>query len=310
MNYNCDICNYNTYKTYDWNRHLNSSKHIIKCCVKNGDIILCSPTQYDCQLCNISFKKKGNYEQHLKTKKHRQLNNDIPAIDYCKEELVIPRESEVVLPKDLEQKIKSMEKKIQSMEEENKEMRRTMTQGNTTINNNNITNNTLNIEQQTINTKFNLNIFLNEDCKDALNITDFVNSISLTLADLESTARLGYTEGITKIINDRIKEIGVNRRPYHCTDTKRETVYVKDEDLWGKEQNGKPKMKRMITNIIHKNLEQLADWKDANPDCLDLTNVKGEEYLNILIEANGGDEREKKENRILKNIMEEADVIL
>ena len=187
------------------------------------------------------------------------------------------------------------------MEEENKELQEKInntTNTNTNIMNNNITNKTIN--------NFNLNIFLNEECKDALNITDFVNSISLTLADLEETARLGYTEGITKIINDRIKEISINKRPYHCTDIKREIVYIKDEDLWEREQTDKVKMKKMITNIIHKNLEQLNDWKDANPDCLDLTNPKGEEYLNIMINANGGPDRSKKENKILKNILEEV----
>jgi hypothetical protein len=178
---------------------------------------------------------------------------------------------------------------------------------NITNNNNNIqTNNTMN---NTLNDpKFNLSMFLNEDCKNAMNLTDFINNISLTLIDLENTARLGYTNGITKIINDRIRDIGENVRPYHCTDKKRQTVYVKDDDLWEKEPDDKPKIKKMISEVIHKNIAQLSDWKKANPECQDLSNHKGEEYLSIMVEANGGSHREEKEDRILKNVIEKVTV--
>jgi hypothetical protein len=156
------------------------------------------------------------------------------------------------------------------------------------------------------NNKFNLNIFLNEECKDAINITDYVDKMELQLEDLEVTAQLGYTDGITKIISDRIRETSLTKRPFHCTDGKREIVYVKDNDIWEKEQSDKPRMRKMITNVIHKNLQQLIKWHQKYPECGDSHNTKSTEYLNIMIEANGGQEREKKEEQILRNILKEA----
>lgn len=190
---------------------------------------------------------------------------------------------------------------IKNLLEQNKQYVKIIENSNIHSVNNNINGNV------TVNqTKFNLNIFLNEECKDAINITDYVNAIELTISDLEETARLGYIDGISKIINDRINEIGMNQRPYHCTDSKREIVYVKDKNIWEKENADKPKMKQMITTIINKNLQLLPIWKMAHPECTDISNKKGEEYLHMMIEANGGLEREKKEEKILKNIMKEA----
>ena len=168
------------------------------------------------------------------------------------------------------------------------------------------TNKSSNITNNIQNNKFNLNIFLNEECKDAINITDYVNRMELQLEDLEVTAQLGYTDGITKIISDRIRGTRITERPFHCTDGKREIVYVKDNDIWEKEHSDKPRMRKLITNVIHKNLQQLIKWHEKYPECSDSLNNKSDEYLNIMIEANGGQEREKKEEQILKNILKEA----
>lgn len=168
------------------------------------------------------------------------------------------------------------------------------------------TNKASNITNNIQNNRFNLNIFLNEECKDAINITDYVDKMELQLEDLEATAQLGYTDGITKIISDRIRGTSITKRPFHCTDGKREIVYVKDNDIWEKEQSDKPRMRKMITNVIHKNLQQLIKWHQKYPECADSDNTKNTEYLNMMIQANGGSEREKKEEQILKNILKEA----
>ena len=171
-----------------------------------------------------------------------------------------------------------------------------------------MSNSTGNITNNIHNNKFNLNIFLNEECKNAINITDYVDKMDLQLEDLEQTARLGYTDGITKIISDRMRETGINHRPFHCMDGKREIVYVRDNNVWERENSDKSRMRRMITNVIHKNLQQLYRWHEKHPECLDTLHNKSTEYLNIMIEANGGnpEDREKKEERILKNILKEA----
>ena len=139
-------------------------------------------------------------------------------------------------------------------------------------------------------------------------MSEFIDMIQLTLKDLEVTARMGYTDGITKIIKDKVVETGLTKRPFHCTDVKREVVYVKDNDIWEKENSDKPRMKKMISNVIHKNLQQLSTWQETYPECTDLSNKKSEEYLNIMIQANGGNqtEREQKQNKIMKNILKEV----
>ena len=237
--------------------------------------------KYECKLCKYRTKKLSDIERHNGTKKH--LNT-------------------ILMEQKMEKRITEMiqEQLKQQMVNEDKPIMNTTTNNNT-MNNSHNTNNTM-INKN----KFNLNIFLNEECKDAINMTDFINNITLTLKDLEQTAQLGYTAGITKIINDRVQEIGLHKRPYHCTDKKRETVYVKDANLWEKEQDDKPKMKKMIKKIIHKNLEQLSEWKSANPECIDLSNRKGEQYLNMMVEVNGGNRAEEKEVKILQNLTEMA----
>lgn len=309
---NCELCGYFTSVKYDWKRHINSKKHIrnIGSSEENDESLV--DNAYTCVVCSLQFPKKYNYTKHLSSKKHLfQCGNKLHLVNsgVAKKQLEL-EEKKLILKFEETKLAMELEEKKLLLEEK----RLTTLSNNTTINHiqNINTTNTMNVDNtvnnNSNNTNFNLNIFLNEDCKDALNITDFINSISLTIADLEQTTRLGYTEGITKIIVDRIKEIGVNKRPYHCTDLKREIVYIKDEDLWEKEQNDKPRMKKMISNIIHKNIEQLTDWKDAHPGCMDLSDPKGEEYLQMMIEANGGSDRNRKEDKILKNVIQVANI--
>jgi hypothetical protein len=169
--------------------------------------------------------------------------------------------------------------------------------GNTT---NNTTNNTNN---------FNLQFFLNEQCKDALNIMDFINQLQVKLSDLDMVGRIGYTEGISKIFIRGLKELDVFKRPIHCSDLKRETLYVKDKDSWEKDNDNKNKMKTAIKFIAAKNLKQLNEWKDEHPESDDYDSKKHMEYHNIIINATGGstiEEDDKNFNKIIKNVAKEA----
>jgi hypothetical protein len=288
MKYSCEKCHFFTVNRNDWNRHLNTDRHIINCCEEEESRV---PKQFICVICNYSTDVKSNYTKHLSSKKHKHKQNEKKAEEQKK----------------MEQLVVSL---VDQRLAEHEPQATTIINNITNNNNNHIVNNhTMNTMNNTLNDqKFNLNVFLNEDCKNAMNLTDFINNISLTLTDLENTARLGYTDGITKIINDRIRDIGEKGRPYHCTDKKRQTVYVKDDDLWEKELDDKPKIKKMISEVIHKNIAQLSDWKKANPECHDISNGKGEEYLSIMVEANGGPHREEKEDQILKNVIESVTV--
>jgi hypothetical protein len=156
------------------------------------------------------------------------------------------------------------------------------------------------------NNSFNLNIFLNEKCKDALNIQDFVNTIKLQLSDLEETGRLGYVEGLTNILVRGLKELDVHKRPIHCSDLKREVLYVKDKDEWSKEDNEKDRIKKAIKQISIRNAKQINEWTRQNQGYNDSANKKSDKYLKLVIEANGGEPEEI--NKIIKQVAKQVTI--
>jgi len=168
---------------------------------------------------------------------------------------------------------------------------------NTNNSNNNITTNSHN-------KAFNLNFFLNETCKDAMNIMDFVESIQLQLSDLENVGKLGYVEGITNIITKNLKALDVTQRPIHCTDKKREIMYVKDENKWEKEDDDKKKIRKAIKRVASKNHRLILKFKEAHPDCLKSSSNFSDQYNKIIIESCGGsgDNDMEKEDKIIRNI--------
>ena len=168
-------------------------------------------------------------------------------------------------------------------------------------NNNNTTNNTTN--------NFNLHFFLNEQCKDALNIMEFVNTIKLQLSDLDMMGKLGYTEGISKIFIRGLKELDIFKRPIHCSDLKRETLYIKDKDAWEKENGENMKMKQAINYIANKNIKQIPQWVEENPSAENTESKKHMDYIHILHESMGGkssEPDEKKYSKIIRNVAKEV----
>jgi hypothetical protein len=157
------------------------------------------------------------------------------------------------------------------------------------------------------NKAFNLNFFLNETCKDAMNITDFVESIKLQLSDLEKVGELGYVEGISNIIVKNLKELDVTQRPVHCTDKKRETMYIKDEDTWEKDEERK-KMHKLVRKVADKNARMLPKFKEAHPDCTKSASRYSDQYNKIIMEAMGGrgDDDFEKEEKIIKRVSKEV----
>jgi hypothetical protein len=165
---------------------------------------------------------------------------------------------------------------------------------------NNTTNNTNN---------FNLQFFLNEQCKDALNIMDFINQLQLNTTDLDMVGRLGYSEGISKLFIRGLKELDVCKRPIHCSDLKRETLYVKDKDSWEKDSDEKNKMKTAIKYIAAKNFRQIKEWKQVNPESDDYDSKKHMDYHQIVIHSMGGATKEEDEqhyNKIIRNVAKES----
>jgi len=154
--------------------------------------------------------------------------------------------------------------------------------------------------QNTTHNSFNLNFFLNEKCKDALNIMDFVGSLQLQLQDLEETGRLGYVQGISRIFINGLKQLDVYKRPIHCSDVKRETLYVKDNNTWEKEDSDKKKITRAIRHVSIRNAKQITEWTKGHKGYNDSMHKNSDKYLKLVSEANGGEPEEL--NKIIRNI--------
>jgi hypothetical protein len=167
-------------------------------------------------------------------------------------------------------------------------------------------NNTTNSHNKT----FNLNMFLNETCKNAMNISDFMNSIQLQLSDLESVGELGYVNGISNIIIKNLKELDITQRPIHCTDVKREIIYVKDKDKWEKEGEQNELMVGFVKNVANKNIRMLNEFKKKYPDCCKYESKYSDYYSKLIIEAMGGTggSDEDKHAKIIKKICKEVTI--
>jgi hypothetical protein len=154
------------------------------------------------------------------------------------------------------------------------------------------------------NNKFNINIFLNEQCKDALNIMDFVDQMQLKLTDFESYGEKGYVESVSQIMVRELKGLDVTKRPIHCSDVKREVLYIKDNDAWEKETEEKEKIKKAINIVGQKNFKQIQEWKVKNPEYNNNKSKKHAQYVKIISNSCGSDEEEDEKyfNKIIRNI--------
>ena len=171
--------------------------------------------------------------------------------------------------------------------------------------NNSHNNNTNNSHNKT----FNLQFFLNEECKDALNISEFVSLIKVELEDLETTGRLGYVEGVSRIMNKNLKELDIYKRPIHCSDLKRETLYIKNDDQWTKEEDSKPILKKAIKQVANRNIKKISEWRQKYPDCTDSESRKNDLYLKIVSNSMSGlttEEQIKNYEKIVSKVVKEA----
>jgi hypothetical protein len=165
--------------------------------------------------------------------------------------------------------------------------------------------NNTNTNCNNINNSFNLNLFLNEKCKDAINISDFVDNIKLQLTDLENFGQMGYIEGVSRILVKNLKNLDAYSRPIHCSDLKREVFYIKDNNEWAKDTDDKTLLKGAIKQVANKNIKQIPIWKQNNPGCCESESNKNDQYMNIVMNSmSGGSNEEQFTNisQIVKNV--------
>jgi hypothetical protein len=279
----CESCHFGCCKLGDWKRHIATDKH------KNIKITQCGYSKVTELHHTCICGKKYKYSQGLS--KHKKMCNKIDNSKIKEEKIELKNESEELSDKKLIMELLKNNNELQ------KQIIELCKEKNTIINN--TTNNTNN---------FNLQFFLNEQCKDALNIMEFINQLKLNTTDLDMVGRVGYSEGISKLFIRGLKELDVFKRPIHCSDLKRETLYVKDKDAWEKDTDEKNKMKTAIKYIAAKNFKQINEWKQENPESDDYDSKKHMDYHQIVIHSMGGatkEEDEKYYNKIIKNVSKE-----
>jgi len=291
--YQCNDCYYNTCNKFDFEKHINTIKHIInQKSMENCDLSMylkkkSQNKNYICKNCNKKYKDNSGLWRH-KQKCKKQEDNDINQEELSKND-----------------KVEELKEFMNYLMKENSEIKNMMIE---VIKNG--THNTINTNTTTNshNKSFNLQFFLNETCKDAMNIMDFVDSIKLQLSDLERIGELGYVEGISNIILKNLNALDVTQRPVHCTDKKRDVLYVKDENKWEKEDENKAKMHKVVRKVADKNVKLLPKFKEKYPDCSKSTSKYSDQYNKIIVESMGGsgDNDYEKEEKIIKKISKEV----
>ena len=296
VKYSCELCNYVTSYSKDFKKHLLTKKHISVTMELEGNSKK-PPKVIICKFCKKEFKTDAGLWKH---KKKCNAHNDVDTTNTMDTEL---SNKFILMHKTIEEKQHEL---IEYLMKENSEFKQLMIEQNNKMfelaknsgnNNNNTTNN------------FNLQVFLNETCKNAMNIMDFVAQLQVGIKELEDTGRLGFAEGISKIIINGLKQIDISDRPIHCSDSKREVVYIKDKDQWNKETEDKAILTNAIKHVAHKNMKQISEWTKGNPEFNDSTSKQNDRYLNIVCESMSGssnEEANKNYNKIIKNIVKET----
>jgi hypothetical protein len=273
----CYICHYNTSKKSSYDKHLSTDKHknnendskmVVEDSEKSPKV-----AKYECE-CGKIYKYDSGYYRHKKKclGENVIIDNDVPT------------DKELIL---------MLIKQNSQLIQQNSDLVKNGTHNTTISNNTNSHNKT-----------FNMQFFLNETCKDAMNIMDFVNSIKIQLCDLENVGKVGFVDGISSIIVKNLNLLDETKRPVHCTDTKREIMYVKDENKWEKEDEDKKKIRKMIKYVTHKNTKLMKEFREKYPGCEKSESKYSNSYDKLIVEAFGGkgDNDEEKENKIIRKI--------
>jgi hypothetical protein len=290
--YFCDICVYKCSTSFLFNQHCSTKKHkkakMLGNARQNMQKIKC--------LCGRSYAHSQSYNRHIKTCKYQHTENEIIMTD-TKVSTIVNNKTESNIDSEnteLRGMIKQLITQNQNMLMENKEMREMVGEMIPKIGNNNTT----------IQNKFNLHIFLNETCKDAINLTDFVNTLDLELGDLDNTRQHGFITGITDIFVRGLKQLELNKRPIHCSDLKREVLYVKDNDTWERDNN-KNNMKQAIGDVAKKQIDKIKEWEEQHP-YWNASDSGTTQYIEMIRNVTNNSEEENPENKIIKTIAKEV----
>ena len=307
--YSCEPCDFTTDNKTDYERHLTRKKHIIRCVSTSEQQFPVSNT-YVCQDCHKIFKCRTSiYKHKVICKAKDTASGSEPTVPPAPSVPLFPTTSPVpTTPAEkyfCETLTKNFTDMMMMMFQQNAEFQSKMMMemcknggmSNSNNNNNNIHANTIHANT-TNNNSFNMNLFLNEKCKDAMNMKDFVNSIQLNMTDLENVGTMGYVEGMSNILINNLQKMDVYKRPVHCSDVKRETLYVKDNNEWARDGPDHPKMVNAVLAVEQKNVALVGEWAKANPRCMNSSTRENERYMKLSKAVTDGE----KEGNIAKVI--------
>ena len=266
------------------------------------------PPKFYCEKCNYKSSKKSDYNKHLMTLKHQNLQNDdkkSPKVatlecsgcgkSYSSRQSLHVHKKKCMGKSEVEKV--DYEEMVIKLVQDNNELKEMVSQ---VIQNNNST------QINTTNNSFNLNFFLNETCKNAMNLSDFVDSLKLQFHELEQLGEIGYINGMSNIIVSNLNKLDISRRPMHCTDRKRETLYVKDENKWEKEDKEKPKIKNVIKKLSQQHIHLILEYQKQHPNFLTADSIENTKYNELIQELFGHDEKDVE--KIIKKISKEIKI--
>ena len=302
--YKCNYCNFKCSKISNYNIHLMTRKHQNRTLLNDTTEKKCQT--YKCNKCSKEFTARNSLWYHAK-KCHKcpKIDENKKVFEAEQTDISDLVSSDIVvqlLKENQEFKILLIEQQQanQKQQEENQKLHSQLIEavkdsGNIYNNNNTINNN---------NQRFNLNFFLNTTCKDAMNMSDFIENMKINLKDIENIGKNGYVNGMTEMILSRIKELDVTKRPLHCTDLKRETMYIKDNDEWCKDTPENTKLRKTIGYVAKQNYATIPLWRETYPECQNWNDPKYDFCVDMMRNILGdiGEKQTRLDNKVIKNL--------
>ena len=297
--FHCESCDFKCSKQSNYTKHTMTAKHLNRTNPhvleqNNADNI---PTQYTCKKCSKKYKARNSLWYHEQLCMVSQIEKSTPlqVDDHMQMNIILELVKQNQEFKDL-----LIQQSVQ-MIEQNKTIIEVAKNGQ--VNNNTINQTNSNNNNQT----FNLQFFLNETCKDAMNMKDFIKSLELSLPELEKMGEVGFAEGMSRVFVNRLNSLDITKRPIHCSDVKREIIHIKDDNKWERDNANLDRLRKIIKQLTHKNILRVDDWKKANQGCTEYNSRKNSQYLKINMEAIGpvDDEEVKRDfGKIIRRVAE------
>jgi len=305
--YECKLCAFVCSKQSNYEIHLSTRKHKKETTEQeNKNMEIEKEPHLLCSVCNAKYLTKSGLWKHMK-KNHNEQETELARLTLSEKQTQEQKNTLVLDTATVLQLIKQNDDFKTLILEQNNEFKTLLLEQQNKIidlaGKPNTINNTVNS-----NNTFNLQVFLNETCKDAMNIREFIENLNIQLKELENVGNNGYVTGISDIILKRIKGLDVSKRPLHCTDVKRETMYIRDENEWNKDTEEKSKLKNFIEQVANQNIQKIPEWRQENPECQDMHHEKYE-YCMKLFRNSLGDLDEKQDklyDKVIKNIAKQV----